>query len=109
MTNEKAHDARKRGGSGQSGVDQPPEENLIDVAQPGGPTQGDMNVDPLAGAIGQDSLQDDMLEDATEEDTGLPARDEAAPDAGPASKNTSTPTGREIGETDPPRRNRTRE
>ena len=55
-----------------------------------------MNVDPLAGAIEQQS-QDDTIAHAETDDTGVPAKDEAARPGGPASRDTSAPAGAEIG------------
>jgi len=81
----------------QRGSTEPTEGDLQPGTVTGGVSQPDMNRDPLAGAMDQNSMQDDTLQDATEEDTGLPARDDAAPPGGPASKNTSGPAGAQIG------------
>lgn len=56
----------------------------------------DMNADPLAGALDQQS-QDDTMQRAATEDTGVAAKDDATPPGGPASRNTSAPAGAEIG------------
>lgn len=83
----------------QSGSEQSPDE----AAQPlTGVSQPDMNRDPLSGSLGQDSLQTDTQQEATEEDTGLPAKDDATPSGGPGSKNTSAPASAEIGANSPP-------
>lgn len=55
-----------------------------------------MNNDPLAGALEQQS-QTDTIRHAETDDTGVPAKDEAAPPGGPASRDTSAPAGAEIG------------
>lgn len=93
-------DENRGGADTQTGSQESP-----DVGAQGftGVSQPDMNRDPLAGAMGQDSLQDDTLQDATApEDTGLPAKDDAAPPAGPGSRNTSAPAGAQIGADSPP-------
>ncbi len=55
-----------------------------------------MNRDPLAGALNQQS-QDDTIEHAETEDTGIAAQDDATYPGGPGSRNTSAPAGAEIG------------
>lgn len=88
--------ATQRGGNEQT------EEDLQPGSATGGVSQPDMNRDPLAGAMGESSMQADTLQDASEEDTGVSAKDDAAPPGGPASKNTSSPAGAQIGADAPP-------
>ncbi|MDQ4044376.1 MAG: hypothetical protein M3173_02870 [Chloroflexota bacterium] len=95
-------DTNKRTPVRRTGSTEQPEENFEDIVPAGGPAKDDMNLDPLAGAMGQDSLQDDTIVDAAQEDTGLPARDDAAPPGGPGSTNTSRPAARQIGAAAPP-------
>ena len=55
-----------------------------------------MNSDPLAGALDQQS-QEDTIEHVETEDTGIAAKDDATYPGGPGSRNTSAPAGAEIG------------
>lgn len=101
MTKQNDGDRRDSPAAAPGSADQPGE-NLADIAGSGAAAASpDMNQDPLAGALGQDSLQTDTLEDAVEEDTGLPARNNPAPAGGPGSRNTSAPAGEPIGRDEP--------
>ena len=95
-------DKRRNSPATQRGSTDPTEADLQPGTASGGVSQPDMNRDPLAGAMGQDSMQDDTIRDASNQDTGLPAQDDAAPPGGLASKNTSSPAGSQIGADSPP-------
>jgi hypothetical protein len=100
--NPRDSDTSRNAPSSQTGSDARLEAELQDIAESGAAAASpDMNQDPLAGALGQDSLQDDTLVDAVVDDTGLPARNDPAPAGGPGSKNTSAPAGEEIGQDEP--------
>lgn len=89
---------RREGGppGGSTGSQEAPKGDYQDIVGNETAASPTMNNDPLAGALEQQS-QDDTLEHAATEDTGVPAMDETAGPGGPVSRNTSAPAGAEIG------------
>ena len=104
MAPRKDRDIHKNVPATKTGSTEQADADLQDIADTtAGVSQPDMSRDPLAGSLDQASMQTDSIEDATApQDTGLPAKDDAAPSGGPGSKNTSAPAGAQIGADSPP-------
>jgi hypothetical protein len=82
--------------AGSTGSQEAPRTDYQDIVGNEAAATPDMNNDPLAGALDQQS-QGDTLEHAVTEDTGIAAKDEPTPPGGPASRDTSAPAGAPIG------------
>jgi hypothetical protein len=80
----------------QVGSQETPREDYQDLVGNEAAATPNMNNDPLAGALQQQS-QTDTMRHAETEDTGVAAEDEPTPPAGPASRDISAPAGAPIG------------